>query len=279
MKRNQNNAPAPGSFAGLMEAAPRCGLLFDLVGDCLRYKTIEGRPRSVYIQCVTEEGGALRIRYRNGHNVGTITIKEGHDCYLSVAVAAGSMEARSALSRIYEQTKALASVAGADASYLKTARKPSGKRKEEMKDNMSFVAKLADQAAGIIKNAKDFRDCYKARHIASDILSIAAAGIDTGFGTTAAKHAAAVAEWIDKLFAAYAEETNQAKRPETISETAAAPEAVQETAAPVEQEEGPAAVVMIETTYDIRNGGQSSRRVIYSQSGGLVEIPETVQVL
>ena len=296
---------APATVSELLEAAPRCGLLFDLAGDCLRYKTVEGHARKIYTHSITAEGDAVKIRYFNNkfgcHGHGTITIQAGHECYNVAAVAAGKQTARAALADLQEYAEKLASVSDADAAYFRYTSKPAGKRKEEMKANMKDVSRIADQTACIIKNAPDIRECYKIRPLAGLIAGIAAGGIESGYGVTAAKHAAAVAEWLEKVadamgvFKADEETETPAERPETISESEAAPEAVQQDAAPAEPEavqDAPEAVqdaapeaeentfVMKEICFDLRNGGKNEKRVIYSQTGDrLAELPEAPEAV
>lgn len=91
MKANKKNAAqipetvalAPEAFRAVVEAAPRCGLLFDLQGDCLRYKTEDGRKRCIYTDAVTIEHGdrMARIKYHNGSSRGQITLDRDHDCF------------------------------------------------------------------------------------------------------------------------------------------------------------------------------------------------------
>ena len=285
---------APATVSELLEAAPRCGLLFDLAGDCLRYKTVEGHPRKIYTHSITAEGDAVKIRYFNNkfgcHGHGIITIQAGHECYNVAAVAAGKQTARAALADLQEYAEKLASVSDADAAYFRYTSKPAGKRKEEMKANMKDVSRIADQTACIIKNAPDLRECYKIRPLAGLIAGIAAGGIESGYGVTAAKHAAAVAEWLEKVadamgvFKADEETETPAERPESISESEAEPEAVQDAPEAVQQDAAPEAeektFVMKEICFDLRNGGKNEKRVIYSQTGDrLAELPEAREVV
>ena len=62
------------------------------------------------------------------------------------------------------------------------------------------------------------------------------------------------------------------KRPETISEDAA-PETPETISAGTEAAEDNT-IILVETTYDIRNGGSSTRRVLYTPGKGLETIPE-----
>ena len=285
---------APATVSELLEAAPRCGLLFDLAGDCLRYKTVEGHARKIYTHSITAEGDAVKIRYFNNkfgcHGHGTITIQAGHECYNVAAVAAGKQTARAALADLQEYAEKLASVSDADAAYFRYTSKPAGKRKEEMKANMKDVSRIADQTACIIKNAPDLRECYKIRPLAGLIAGIAAGGIESGYGVTAAKHAAAVAEWLEKVadamgvFKADEETETPAERPETISESEAEPEAVQDAPETVQRDAAPEAeentFVMKEICFDLRNGGKNEKRVIYSQTGDrLAELPEAQEAV
>lgn len=66
-----------------------------------------------------------------------------------------------------------------------------------------------------------------------------------------------------------------AERPETISAGSPAAQAEPEAQkAPAAPEQDPGAVILVETTYDIRNGGSSTRRVLYTPGKGLETIPE-----
>lgn len=66
-----------------------------------------------------------------------------------------------------------------------------------------------------------------------------------------------------------------AKRPEIISAGNPAPEQAPETqeapAAQVEPEKAPETVILIEKTYDIRNGRQGTRRIVYNPETGTTE--------
>jgi hypothetical protein len=106
--------------------------------------------------------------------------------------------------------------------------------------------------------------------LAAELEAIAADAREIGQGLTAAKHAEAVAAWIRETLAACmkaAQEAPAAERPETISAGSQAPEAA--------QEDDENTVILVETTFDLVNGGRSSRRIQYNAKTGETEtIPE-----
>lgn len=194
-------ALAPEAFRAVVESAPRCGLLFDLQGDCLRYKTEDGRKRCIYTESVTIEHGdrMARIKYRNGSSRGQITLDREHDCFPVAAVVAGTVSPSDALWDILTTAVKLHDVFDSDRDYFRAARKPSGSRKEEAAGNMKYGAKLADLAACIIKNAADGIPMF-IEQIAAELEAIAADAREIGQGLTPAKHAEAVAAWIRETF-------------------------------------------------------------------------------
>ena len=269
-------ALAPEAFRAVVEAAPRCGLLFDLQGDCLRYKTEDGRKRCIYTDAVTIEHGdrMARIKYHNGSSRGQITLDRDHDCFPVAAVVAGTVSPSDALWDILTTAIRLHNVFDSDRDYFRAARKPSGSRKEEAAGNMKYGAKLADLAACIIKNAADGIPMF-IEQLAAELEAIAADAREIGQGLTAAKHAETVAAWIRETVAACkkAAQETAAERPETISESVT-PETPETISAGTEAAEDDT-IILVETCYDIRNGGQSSRRILYSPARGTSEtIPE-----
>ena len=291
-------ALAPEAFRAVVEAAPRCGLLLDIQRDAVRYKTQDGRPRCIYAESITADGNAARIRYRNGGNRGQIALDRKHECFPVAAVVAGTVAVSDALYTIETEAARIREQVNKDRYYILSTRKPSGQRKAEAKEKIQRVAVLADQAACIIKNAADGIPLF-IETLAGELENVAAVARETGLALSAGKHLEAVAAWIRTTAAACMEairETLEARRaavarPETISTGSPAPEAEPETveavaapaapeavpealeAAPAVEAE-PDAVIMVETTYDICNGGKTSRRVIYSPGRGLVELPE-----
>ena len=279
-------ALAPEAFRAVVEAAPRCGLLFDLQGDCLRYKTEDGRKRCIYTEAVTVEHGdrMARIKYRNGSSRGQITLEAEHACFPVAAVVAGTVPPSEALWKIEKKLAAARSVTEADAAYFR-GRKKSGKRADDMKENVKLASTWADQAACIIKNAADGIPMF-IEQIAAELEAVAAAANETGLAAAPAKHLEAVAVWIRETVAACWKAAREAletaaERPETISAGSPAaqaePEAQEAPAAPeapAEPEQDPGAVILVETTFDMRNGGSSTRRVLYTPGKGLETIPE-----
>ena len=362
-KAPETVAMAPEAFRAVVESAPRCGLLFDLQGDCLRYKTEDGRKRCIFTEAVTVEYGdkMARIKYRSGSSRGQITLEADHACFPVAAVVAGNVSPSDALRKIEKNLSACRSVAEADAAYFR-CRKKTGKRAEEMKEDIKHAATWADQAACIIKNAADGIPLFIGQ-IAAELEAVAVAANETGLAAAPAKHLEAVAAWIRETVAACWKSWKEtaAQRPETIStgnhaaqvepekkpeggrkyaayyedfpytpriftaknrkeadadarryrrawslpamlrlealtdeeaakleakEAArwnipkreeAAPDPAPEAVAQVEPEKAPETVILIETTYDMQNGSQSSRRIIYSPETGTTEAaPEAV---
>ena len=280
-------ALAPEAFRAVVESAPRCGLLLDIQPGAVQYRTEDGKSRCIYTDAVTVEygGNMARIKYHNRGNRGQITLDRKHDCFPVAAVAAGTVSPVEAIWKVFQQAEKLKYIAMVDRDYFRATRKPAGSRKEEMKGNMKEAAKLADLAACIIKHAADGIPFF-IHQIAEDLEAVAAVGKEYGQGLTAAKHAEAVAAWIRETLAACMKAAQEApapapvperpetisadtvpETPETISAGSPAPEAV--------QEDDENTVILVETTFDLVNGGRSSRRIQYNAKTGETEtIPE-----
>ena len=264
-------ALAPETFRAVVESAPRCGLLLDIQPGAVQYRTEDGKARCIYTDAVTVEygGNMARIKYHNRGNRGQITLDKKHDCFPVAAVAAGTVSPSDALWDIVAKLATDRSVTEKDAAYFKYTAKPSGSRKKELAETMKYTAKLADLAACIIKHAADGIPLF-IHQIAEDLEAVAAVGKEYGQGLTAAKHAEAVAAWIRETLAACtkaAQEAPAVERPETISAGNPAPEAA--------QEDDENTVILVETTFDLVNGGRSSRRIQYNAKTGETEtIPE-----
>ena len=280
-------ALAPEAFRAVVESAPRCGLLLDIRPGAVQYRTEDGKSRCIYTDAVTVEygGNMARIKYHNRGNRGQITLDRKHDCFPVAAVAAGTVSPSDALWDIVAKLATDRSVTEKDALYFKYTAKPSGSRKKELAETMKYTAKLADLAACIIKHAADGIPFF-IHQIAEDLEAVAAVGKEYGQGLTAAKHAEAVAAWIRETLAACMKAAQEApapapvperpetisadtvpETPETISAGSPAPEAV--------QEDDENTVILVETTFDLVNGGRSSRRIQYNAKTGETEtIPE-----
>lgn len=231
-------ALAPEAFRAIMEAVPRCNLLIDLQGDCLRYKNMDGRPRVIYTESITTDSHTARIRYRNGGSRGQITLAKNHDCFPVAAVVAGAATVSDALFDIVGESSRAEQHARKYLTIYRDRKKLAGTHKEELKQIIQRAAVLADQAACIIKNSADGIPLFIPK-ISEGLEAVAAIANETNTALTAGKHADAVAEWIRNVNAACIEAANTlTKRAETVSNSK--PEAEPETAPQVEPEPAPA---------------------------------------
>ena len=277
---------APEAFRSAVEAAPRCGLLIDIQGDALRYKTMEGRPRCIYYESITADNNVARIRYFNGGNRGQIALDKKHDCFPVAAVVAGSVMASDALYDIESSAARIREKLNKDKKEILSSRKPSGQRKEEAKEKIQRAAVLADQTACIIKNCPGGIPLFVSV-IARELEAVAAVAKELNQAISAAKHIEAVAAWIRDIDSACREawEKSAAQRPETILTGNQAPEAQEAAPAaaaePVQedaQENKDSTIILVEKTFDITNGGSSSRRIQYNASTGKMEtLPEKME--